>query len=284
MELTDLKVFITIAEEGSVSRAAERLGYVQSNVTARVRKLEDELGVSLFHRHPKGMSLTEKGSSFQEYASAILHMSEEAVKSVRETPYPSGPLSIGVVETVHCGNFLNALSDYQAKYPEVSLSLGTGSSSELQSKVLNYELDGAFVTGEIISPKLVSAYSEQDELRLLTKQPDTDYPDIRQMKWAVSPKGCPFRKVLETWLQSEGIPLMNMIEIGSLETLLGCVRTGLASTLLPTSVLYGTYEQLGIFPIPEKFRFTQTSLIRRDGRFSSKAFTAFVEMVKANGM
>ncbi|RXZ80634.1 LysR family transcriptional regulator [Paenibacillaceae bacterium] len=291
MELTDLKVFVMVAEEGSVSRAASRLDYVQSNVTARIQKLESELGIPLFHRHPKGVALTDKGTTFREYAHTILNLSAEAVRAVQETAHPSGQLSIGVVDTVNCGNFLNALSEYQSQYPDVSLSLLTGTSSELLAKVLNHQLDGAFVTEYSDSPKLIMEYTEQDEVKLLTQQSDADASDgilssssLANRKWAVSPKGCPFRSRLEQWLQSEGIVLANLIEISSLDTLLGCVRSGLASTLLPTSVLYGEFAQLDAHAIPEQFRFTQTSLVRRNDRFRSNAFTAFVEMVKANGM
>ncbi|MDF2960461.1 MAG: LysR family transcriptional regulator [Paenibacillus sp.] len=284
MELTDLKVFITVAEEGSISRAAERMDYVQSNVTARIRKLESELGVELFHRYPKGVSLTDKGNVFRSYALPILNMAEEAVRAVQQTAYPSGPLAIGVIETVTCGNFMNALSDFQTRHPNVSLSLSTGSSQDLLSKVLNRQLDGAFVTGDIQSPPLIFEYTVQDEIILLTQKAGEAYPDLSGTKWAVFPKGCPFRARLEEWLGSEGIPLVNTIEISSLDTLLSCVRSGLACTLLPKSVLTGEYKLLGAYPIPAKFRYTNTSLVRRNDRFASKAFTAFVEMVKVTGL
>ncbi|MBW7457694.1 LysR family transcriptional regulator [Paenibacillus sepulcri] len=284
MELTDLNVFNITAEEGSISRAAERLQYVQSNVTARIRKLESELGVALFHRHSKGVVLTEKGVLFREYAHRILSLSQEAVNVVQETSYPSGPLAIGVVETVTCGNFMNALSDFQTSFPDVSLSLSTGNPTELLAKVVNHQLDGAFITGEIKSSRLVFEYSMQDEIKLLTKHTLEGDPDLSGMKWAVSPRGCPFRAILEEWLYREGIPLVNMIEIGSLETLLSCVRSGLASTLLPEAVLAGEYAVLRSSPIPEDFRYIQTSLVRRNDRYSSKAFAAFVELIKENGL
>ncbi|MCP3774518.1 LysR substrate-binding domain-containing protein [Paenibacillus sp. MZ04-78.2] len=109
------------------------------------------------------------------------------------------------------------------------------------------------------------------------------YPDLAHTKWAVSPKGCPFRAVLEAWLRSEGIPLANMLEVSSLKTLLSCVRSGLAATLLPQSVLSGEFE-LGSYPVPEAFRYTTTSFVRRNDGFSSKACAAFVEMVKVSGL
>nr|WP_275983738.1 LysR family transcriptional regulator [Paenibacillus hamazuiensis] len=282
--MTDLKVFVSVAEEGGISRAAEKLEYVQSNVTARIRKLESEIGVALFHRHPKGVALTEKGAQFRDYALTILSLAEEAVRAVQEKPHPSGPLVIGVVETVTCGNFMNALSDFQSSYPEVSLSLVTGTSSELLAMVMDRRLDGAFVTGDIPPAQLIFEYTVKDEIKLLTHEKGGVYPDLSSAKWAVSPKGCPFRKVLEEWLDSEGISLRNVIEIGSLETLMSCVKSGLACTLLPASVLKGEYRSLRAYPIPEPFRFTSTSLVRRSDRFSGKAFAAFAEMVRVNGL
>ncbi|MFE5318970.1 LysR family transcriptional regulator [Paenibacillus sp. NPDC056579] len=284
MELTDLKVFVTVAEEGNISGAAQRMDYVQSNVTARIRKLESELGVPLFHRHPKGVSLTDKGVVFREYAASIVQMSDEAVRAVQDTPYPSGPLCIGVVDTLNCGSLMRALSSFQSRHPEVSLTLLTGPSGDLLDMVLSHKLDGAFVTGDYPPAKLLCEHATRDELRLLTPLTGDEYPDLAALKWAVSPKGCPFRAILEQWLQSIGLALDNIIEISSLETLLSCVRAGLASTLLPASVLNGDDGTIGVYPVPEPFRYTKTSLVRRNDRFTSKAFTVFAEMVKASGM
>nr|WP_148930630.1 LysR family transcriptional regulator [Paenibacillus methanolicus] len=280
MELTDLKVFVAIIEEGNISNAAKRLDYVQSNVTARIRKLEDELGTSLFHRHPKGVTLTEKGALFSEYAHTILNLSAEAVKMVQETPYPSGPLAIGVVDTVTCLNFMNTLAEYQQRYPDVSLSIWTGNSPELLAKVLNHQLDGAFVFGDVQSPHLIADQIQREEIKLITRQHHDEYPDLANTKWAVSPNQCPFRQILEEWLRSEGISLVNTIEISSLETIVSSVRSGLAATLLPASVLTGEYADFGIYSIPQKFRYSQTSLVRRKDRYASKAFTAFAKLIR----
>jgi DNA-binding transcriptional LysR family regulator len=81
-----------------------------------------------------------------------------------------------------------------------------------------------------------------------------------------------------------GISRKNSIEIGSLETLMSCVKSGLACTLLPASVLKGEYRALGAYQIPKPLRFTSTSLVRRSDRFCSKSFAAFAEMVRVNGL
>ncbi|ATF13471.1 LysR family transcriptional regulator [Brevibacillus brevis X23] len=284
MELTDLKVFLAVAAEGSVSGAATKLEYVQSNVTTRIRKLEAELGVPLFHRHPKGVKLTDKGTVFRDYALSIVNLADESVKVVQEKSYPSGHLAIGMIETVTCGNFMNTLSEFQNRYPDVSLSIVTGVSQELASMVLNHQLDGAFITGDVESPMLTTEYVIQDELVLLSKETGTDPFDMNKVKWAVHPKGCPYRKALEAWLTSREIPFENIIEISSLETLLSCVKSGLAATLLPATILSGEYQTLAAHPISEEYGMATKRLVRRKDRFSSKAFAAFAEMINQRGL
>ena len=283
MELSDLKLFQAIAEEGSISGAAERLDYVQSNVTARLRRLEDELGVLLFHRRPKGVQLTEKGALFRKYVDSILQMADESIQMLQDHGNPSGSLKIGVVETVTCGNFINLIATYQSRYEQVSLRLETGHSLELMEKVKNVELDAAFVTGELSNTNFVTDYLVTDEIVLLSGR-SVDVSALAEHKWAISPRGCPFRMKLEQWLKEEGVALKNFMEISSLETILSSVRAGLTSTILPRSVLKGPYADLQVYPIPESYRFMETGLIRRRENYMSRAYKAFADLVKEEGL
>lgn len=285
MELRDLKVFQAIAEEGSISRAAERLGYVQSNVTARLRKLEEQLGVQLFYRKPKGVQITEKGQLLRQYADSILSMCEEAVRVLKDDGAPSGILRIGVIESITCGNFMNLISVYQRQYEQVSLRLETGNTLELLRKLKNYELDAALVTGDLSAADLVVDYKRADEIVLLSGQPlrESQSPPLT-IQWAISPPGCPFREKLEQWYNHEEMNLDRFMEISSLETLMNSVKAGLACTLLPKSVLTGAYEDLHVYPIPEAYRFVETGLVRRKEAFTSSAYKAFAELVQAEGL
>lgn len=280
MELTDLKIFLAVAEEGSVSAAARKLDYVQSNVTTRLRKLESELGTPLFHRQPRGVVLSEKGIVFRGYVRQIVQLADDAVNAVREGEEPDGVLAVGVVETVTTADLLRVLADFQTRYPRVSLSLVTGTSPELSAKVLNHELDGAFVTGEIGSPLLVSEYEIRDVVGLVMRSGE-EAPDLSRATWVVFPQGCPFRALTEAWLESEGLRPAQVIETSTLETMLGCVRSGLGATLLPVSAL-PEGDELRVLPVPEAYRHKTTRLIRRRDRFVSKAFTAFAERLRAH--
>ncbi len=287
MELTDLKVFVAIMEEGSITRAAEKLDYVQSNITSRVRKLELELGTQLFHRTPKGVVPTEKGLVFHEYALDILQKVEEVISAVKEPDYPCGPLAIGVVETVaSSGPFIHALSEFQSKNPEVALSLVTGTSPQNYEKVLNRQLDGAFFTGEFDLSPLQVAYEFPEEVVLLTAagKEFSTLTDIANAAWVVFPKGCPLRVANEDWLHSEGMQSSNTIEISTLETMLNCVRAGIGHALLTKSAVAVDDDRLRTHPVPERYRFLTTRLVSRKEQFHNKAFTAFADCVRAAGI
>ena len=95
MDLQTLRFFVAAAETGSFSAAAERMHYAQSNLSSRIKLLEDELGEALFYRSKRGVSLTAKGKVFYDYSTRVLKLSEEAVSVIRDMDYPRGHLSLG---------------------------------------------------------------------------------------------------------------------------------------------------------------------------------------------
>ena len=99
MELSDLLTFSTVARLGGITRAADELNTVQSNVTQRVKALEAEIGTALFERHSRGMTLTGAGRRLLPYAQRMAALSREALLAARDDGEPKGPLAIGSMET-----------------------------------------------------------------------------------------------------------------------------------------------------------------------------------------
>jgi molybdenum-dependent DNA-binding transcriptional regulator ModE len=85
MEISDLEIFYVTAKEGSISKAARKLNYVQSNVTSRIKHLERQLKTQLFYRHSKGVTLTPKGKILLQYAERIFDLIEETKEAVMKT-------------------------------------------------------------------------------------------------------------------------------------------------------------------------------------------------------
>src|SRR5581483_5881209 len=99
VELIDLQTFSAVARTGGITRAAEELNTVKSNVTQRVKALEAEIGTALFERHSRGMTLTGAGRRLFPYAERMAALTREAVLAARDDGEPKGPLSIGSMET-----------------------------------------------------------------------------------------------------------------------------------------------------------------------------------------
>ena len=145
MESSDLRVFEAVARSGSITGASEELHTVQSNVTTRIRLLEDELGVALFRRHSRGVVLTSAGERLLPYAIKIARLLNEAANVVGDNATPRGRLQIGSLETTAGIRLPPILSAYRQKFPEVNLSLTTGTTGHLIEEVLASRLEGAFV-------------------------------------------------------------------------------------------------------------------------------------------
>jgi DNA-binding transcriptional LysR family regulator len=111
MELAQIRMFKTVAELGSIARAAEVL-CVPSNITARIKSLEAELGVALFLREGRGLRISPSGQTFLAYASKILALTAEAKRAVDPAAEPFGPLRIGAIESSATGRLPRLLAKF----------------------------------------------------------------------------------------------------------------------------------------------------------------------------
>ena len=140
MDLTALDIFRTVAAEGSVTRAAERLQRAQSNVTTRVRQLEADLGVALFLREGKRMALTPEGLVLQDYAQRLLALAEEARQALHPGQ-PAGRLRLGSMESTAASRLPAPLARLHGQWPDIALELCTGASQVLLDKLRAHALD-----------------------------------------------------------------------------------------------------------------------------------------------
>lgn len=141
MDLQSMRFFVTTADSGSFSAAAEKLNYAQSNLSSRIRQLEDELGEQLFYRHRKGVSLTGKGHIFYDYSVKMLRLSEETIAAIKNMDQARGSLLIGSIEATVMDDLPALLASYHQNYPQVKLTIYTDLNDPLVSMVLDRSLD-----------------------------------------------------------------------------------------------------------------------------------------------
>src|SRR6195256_4243018 len=125
MDLGDLQIFRSVVQAGGVTRAAEKLNRVQSNVTTRVRQLEAGLGVQLFIREGKKLHLSPEGKLLLDYADRLLDLAQEAREAVHDAK-PRGLLRLGTMESTAAMRLPVPMNDYLHRYPQGTLELRTG--------------------------------------------------------------------------------------------------------------------------------------------------------------
>lgn len=281
MEIRDLRVFSSVAENSSISKAANELHYVQSNVTARIKHLEGQLDTVLFHRKSKGVELTASGHLLLDYAKRIVRLAKEAESVITDQGEPRGKLSIGSMETTAAVRLPTLLAAYHRSYPQVELNLVTGPSEDSIKRLLKFEVDGALVAGEINQDLLVAEKAFEEELVLVTPYHLKDIEQLSNFKILVFRVGCSYRAQLEHWLRLSGKRPYQIMEFGSIEGILGCVAAGMGISFLPRSIVEKRHIQNNclLHSIPEEFSNMTTWLVRRRNETSSKAMQAFRDMV-----
>ncbi|MBH8605562.1 LysR family transcriptional regulator [Thermoactinomyces sp. CICC 10522] len=282
MDFRDLQFFQAVARHKSVTKAAEELNYVQSNVTTRITRLERELKTSLFYRNGKGMTLTPSGRILIHYADRILQLMNEARNAFLA---PQGPLKLGSTESTAAVYLPSLLKAYHQSYPDVDLSLTTGYSEQLIEQVLHYELDGAFVVGPVNHADLRSSVFVEEELVLITAphhEQIRSAGDLQDQTILVYNAGCCYRAKLEEWLRAEGIRPVKRMEFSTLDGLLGCVKAGLGVALVAHSFAREDRSgQIKLHSMPDAYKHATTFFIRRNDMQPTPALTHFMELIDA---
>lgn len=281
MDAGDLRVFEAVARLGGMNRAAGELNTVQSNVTARIRLLEEQLGTPLFHRHSRGVALTAAGQRLLPYAVRVRTLLDDARRAVEDDGVPRGPLTLGSLETTAGLRLPPILAGYAAACPEVDLVLRTGTSASLIGEVLEHRLDGAFVSGPVNHPDLTEQTVFHEELMLVTARTVRSIDDLARRgdpRIVVFRAGCTYRQMLENLLAGRGIVRVRQIEFGSLEGILGSVAAGVGVTLLPRGVVGPSWTGLvTLHDLPPAQAHVETVFIRRRDAYVSSALSAFME-------
>ncbi len=281
MDVGDLKIFEAVARCGGMKRgAAAELNTVQSNVTARIKALETDIGRALFDRHSRGVSLTPAERRLLPYAEQAARLFSDAKRAARDDGTPCGPLAIGSLETTAALRLTPLLSRYAIENPEVDLTLHTGTTRDLIAAVADQQLDGAFVCGPVTHPALEEQIIFCEELVVLAAPNVSSLAAVFKdgtVRTVVLRAGCSYRQMLETHLARRGIAIQRQLEFGTLEAIFGCVGAGLGITLLPRA-LVGTVIEAGrvsVHRLPRAEASVYTVFIRRRRAFMSSALQAF---------
>lgn len=282
MELKSLKTFLVVAEVGTILHASKKLHCVQSNVTSRIKALEDELGVELFQRSRNGMTLTAAGEIFIDHAKAVVDQADMAKDSVMNFSSNVRSLRIGSMESSLAVRLPSYIAQFRQQYPEVNLSIKSSPTADLVKALLDKRLDVAFIGGFFKHKELNSQVAFTEEMVLATPLSCQHYEDAESSTIIVFRHGCSYRQYTETWMKREGLAPNDVLELGTLDGILGCVASGLGVTVLPRAVVESCLhrEHINIHRLPSADRYIDTVAITHKSAPANAALDAFLDNFK----
>jgi DNA-binding transcriptional LysR family regulator len=265
IDLDSLGIFRAVVAEGGVIRAAAKLHRVPSNVTTRIRQLEERLGQKLFHRQGRALTLTPAGHKLLPYANRLLRLADEAESGLRGDA-PAGIFRLGALESTSGSRLAPVLSRFHRLWPGVAVELISGATGALLRRVNGFEIEAAFVSEPFPALGLETLPVFEEELVLLTARdaaPVTRPGDLADLTLIAFAQGCSYRWLLEQWLGKGGVWPSRSLEFASYQAMIACVAAGAGFAIAPVSVLKALRATADVrqHPLPEKMRRNRTHLV-----------------------
>ncbi|WP_263351902.1 LysR family transcriptional regulator [Acidicapsa acidisoli] len=245
MEVRQLQIFRILAEELNFTRTAELVHTVQSNVTAQIKALEEELGMPLFDRLGRRVAITDAGRRFLPFAEQALAAMEQGQRAMQAGAAPSGPLRIGAPESVLTYRLPQVLRAYRKRFPHVELIFRPYSDASLCAMLETGKFDMAIHMSDAAhGPAFKSIRLRTERVFLLS---DASHPlancrtvkptDLAGQMLLLTEAGCSYREKLDRVLALQNIRPGNVTEFSSVEAIKQCVIAGMGLALLPAIVV-----------------------------------------------
>ncbi|MBU0944996.1 MAG: LysR family transcriptional regulator [Proteobacteria bacterium] len=290
MELRQLKTFLVVAELLSFNQAADALNFAQSTVSARIRALEEELGVPLFDRLGKKVALTEAGRIMVRYARKMADMEAETFAEVAGWEGPGGSISVRMPQSLGTYLLPRVLVRFQQQYPRVNLDINTCTFSTLKQELRSGITDMAFLLMDTIHEaslkseilgfvNLLFICSSTAEL---SRRKVVRLEDMEQQTLLLPKYDCRYKSTFLQDLAELKVTPAAVLEINSIETIKACVEQGVGVTLLPEIAVQEELAQgrFASFQFEGESLETAILLILHKDKWLSQSMEAFIEEVR----
>jgi Transcriptional regulator len=254
--LPDLLVFLEVARSGSISKASRRLHTVQTNVSARIQKLETALGSKLLIRTPQGIDLTGAGEALLPVARRLDSLLGQLGQTFPKfNVHPPALIRIGSLETFAATHLANLMASYRKSDPQPEFAITSASSRSLMQMLQRNELDIAFVSHPATAGSIRTELTLKEELVLLA--PEDGKYKLNPKRWPsdcglpliVQRQACSYSERFLSYLTSHDWRVPRTIEAGSIEALLGLVEQGLGFGIAPRSLIGGSARRIRVISL-----------------------------------
>ena len=241
MDFAELEVLISLAQESSFSRAAERLNRSQPAVSQAIRRLEDELGCPLLDRSSRKVTLTAAGALLLNYAQRMVRMREEAHRNLADLRhFKRGVLRLAANESVSFYVLPPLMRAYRKAFPSVKIEVFQSPSQRIPGLLLDQDLDFGFLSFSPVHRDLVTRLLFRDDLALalypghpLAAQSTVDLQQLGTENFIAHMAQTPSRGHLTGLFEREQVPLRITMELASLETIKDFVQAKEGIAILP---------------------------------------------------
>ena len=221
MEIRNLVTFLKVTELNSFSKAAEALDYSQSAVTVQIQQLERELGVRLFDRIGKNVSITQYGKNFISYARDIVSAVARAQVFASEETELTGMVQVGTLNSLMTASFSDIVPAFRQRFPHVMMRLHADMVASLKDKLLKNELDLIYtLDSQVLDPQFVKVFEAEEEVVVVTNRdnPLAARESVRLAELVDHPfilmnRTNAYRDLFDTELARQGLEIRPFLEL-----------------------------------------------------------------------
>jgi DNA-binding transcriptional LysR family regulator len=289
--LTHLESFVEVARSGNVSRAAQALFLTQPAVTARLKTLETDLGVQLFMRGARGMSLTDAGRAFLPYAQRTLGLVTEGRQVIADLREGStGDLVIGAAPAVSTYLLPAMLKSFRSSYPNVRLGVRTGHTEEVLEMVLRQEVHiGLGRPVRHPDVELIPVFEDEMVLVVSRRHPFAARTRVRMDELAserliLFDRTSSYHELTSALFREAGVVPVSIMELDNVEAAKKMVQLGLGVALLPRMALAAELRSRSLRPVrltgAQPARRPIVALRRRDAGAPIGPVAGFLETLR----
>ncbi len=289
MEIRNLITFLTAAEITNFTKVARILGYTQSAVTIQIRQLEKELGVKLFDRTGKRVTLTGDGERFIPYAKKLLIDLEEAKDSLKDDALQSGIIKLGIVESLLSAEFPRILTKFHQEYTHISISISTGTMEYLIDLLQHNEIDMMYaLDSQLYQKNWIKVVNLPERVAFIAsaKHPlvgkeSVSFDEINQYDLILTEKDVSYRYILEQKLLEDEKTITPFLEVGNIEFIKRMLLNEIGICYMPLYTVEKEISEKFLFRIPcEKYEINiYKQLIFRKDKWINRPLNRLIEII-----
>lgn len=289
MTLRNLQIFIAVADNNSMTAAANQLHVSQPTISQAIAEMESYYGVKLFDRLAKHLYITEDGKTLLKYARHISNLFEEMEKTIKN-PEKSGSLKVGASLTVGAYLLPQLVNNFKKTHPNLQLQIIIKNTKEIEKFIETNTIDFGLVEGSLNNPDLVVEPFMDDELVLVCGKKHVlhgtkkiSLPELEKFNFVIREQGSGTRELFENVMASAGINWKFIWESNDLESLKNAAKNGIGIAVVPQKAIVKELKTAELFIIKtSEIKLSRKfSIIFHKNKYLAESMKSFFELCRA---